>query len=180
MPNLDYSGELLEFKAEYLDVNNNSINISTLSVPTYFSGSGLGRAGSSLSASYAESASYVPGVATVAFVINGGPNPIAAGFKGSIRIPTNVTIADVGIYTNDTGSINVDIVRQLHVSYDPASGATSIVGTPLSMSNDVNYLDTDMSGWTLNLGTNDILNFLVTEADSSDLRVATVVFNLFK
>jgi hypothetical protein len=39
LPIIDFDEEILEFRAEYLDVNNNSIGIETVSLPTYFTGS---------------------------------------------------------------------------------------------------------------------------------------------
>ncbi len=39
IPNINYFNSVLTFKVDYLDVNNNSINISTFSTPTYFTGS---------------------------------------------------------------------------------------------------------------------------------------------
>jgi hypothetical protein len=39
IPNINYKDKILSFKAQYLDVNNNSIGLNTLSVPTYFTGS---------------------------------------------------------------------------------------------------------------------------------------------
>lgn len=39
IPQVNYEDKILEFKAEYLDINNNSIGVSTVSLPTYFTGS---------------------------------------------------------------------------------------------------------------------------------------------
>ena len=39
IPNIGGVDDILQYKAEYLDINNNSIGIETLSLPTYFSGS---------------------------------------------------------------------------------------------------------------------------------------------
>jgi hypothetical protein len=39
IPNVNYRNKFVTFKAEYLDINNNSIGISTVSLPTYFVGS---------------------------------------------------------------------------------------------------------------------------------------------
>ncbi len=59
VPNVNYTDKILTFKAEYLDVNNNSIGLSTLSLPTYFTGSESSTGiGSSISASYALTSSY--------------------------------------------------------------------------------------------------------------------------
>jgi len=182
LPNEFKSDDLLVFKAEYLDVNNNSLNLVTTTLPTYFTGSeSAGQAGSSVSASYAATASYVAGIASIAFTINGGSNPITTGFKGSVRIPTNVTLSDVALYTSGSGSIDVDIRKHTHTTFDPLeTGGTSIVGTPLSMSNNVKYRDTTLSGWTTSLFNGDVLNFFVSQSAGSDMRVATVVFNIIR
>lgn len=216
LPNEFKSNDLLIFKAEYLDVNNNSTSVVTYSLPTYFTGS-ASTAGSSISASYAATASvglvanainiisgsigslqtqytgsfsgsltgsvttasYTPGIASVAFVINGGSTVISTGFKGSLRIPSNVILSDVALYTSGSGSINIDIRRYNHSTFEPmSSSGTSIVGTPLSMSNNTKYRDTILSGWTTALSTGDILNFFVSESSGNDLRVATVVFDI--
>jgi hypothetical protein len=39
IPNINYFNSVLTFRSQYLDVNNNSIGLSTLSSPTYFTGS---------------------------------------------------------------------------------------------------------------------------------------------
>jgi hypothetical protein len=39
IPQVNYADKILEFKTEYLDINNNSIGVSTTSLPTYFTGS---------------------------------------------------------------------------------------------------------------------------------------------
>lgn len=39
VPNINYAGKVLSFKFQYLDINNNSSAVETISLPTYFSGS---------------------------------------------------------------------------------------------------------------------------------------------
>jgi hypothetical protein len=41
IPTVNYRQKILTFKADYLDINNNSVGVSTLSLPTYFTGSQL-------------------------------------------------------------------------------------------------------------------------------------------
>jgi hypothetical protein len=180
-----YASSSLIFKTEFYDINNNNVNIDTLSSPILLpptSTIAFGSASFADSASFANSASYAsytPGIATVAFVMNGGAYPLSTGFKGSVRIPTDVTLSEVGIYTSGSGSINIDIRLQTHTTYEPLSSSpASIVGTPLSMSNDTKYLDNTLSGWTTMLMTNDILNFFVLAVDGAELKVATIVFNV--
>jgi hypothetical protein len=184
IPNTIYANKILTFQAQYLDVNNNSIGLSTLSLPTYFTGSSnlLGSAGSSISASYASTASYAsytPSIANVSFVMNGGSAVLTTGYKGSLRVPTNVTVSSVGLFTSGSGSIDVDILRQTYDTYNPSiTAGTSIIGTPLSMSNNAKYLDTTLSGWTTSLFTDDVLNFIVKAVAGTDLKIATITFNL--
>jgi hypothetical protein len=183
IPNVNYTNKILTFKSEYLDVNNNSIGFSTLSLPTYFTGSDSlqGNAGSSISASYASTASYSPSVANVSFVMNGGSTILSTGYKGSLRIPTNVRLTGVGLFTSGSGSINVDILRQTYATYNPSiTAGTSIIGTPLSMSNTAKYLDNTLTGWTTALNTDDVLNFVVSAVAGADLKIATITFNLVR
>lgn len=148
---------------------------------TSYTGSLFGTSSFSISSSQATTASYVSSVASIAFVINGGSNPVSTGFKGSIRIPTNSKLADVALYTSGSGSVNVDLVLQDHDTYNPSIlSGTSIVGTPLSMSNNTKYLDTSLSGWTTQLLSDDIINFIVREVSGAEIKVVTVVFNLIR
>jgi len=171
-----YASSSLIFKTEFYDINNNGVGIDTISAPLFISPTGAGGFGS---ASFATSASYTPGIATVSFVVNGGISPVTTGYKGSVRMPTNVLLSNVALYTSGSGSVNVDITRQVHSSFDPVLAApTSIVGTALSMSNDTKYLDTVLSGWTTTLNTDDVLNFFFKEVDGTELKLVTVVFNI--
>ena len=63
IPNVNFSNKLLTFKTEYLDINNNSTTISTISTPVYFTGSGLNLFGGT-SASFTATASNVLGGTT--------------------------------------------------------------------------------------------------------------------
>jgi hypothetical protein len=39
LPNVNYADKILTFKADYLDINNNSVGVSTTAIPIYFTGS---------------------------------------------------------------------------------------------------------------------------------------------
>jgi hypothetical protein len=41
VPNTEYYNEYLQYKVEFFDINNNSTDISIISVPTFFSGSNI-------------------------------------------------------------------------------------------------------------------------------------------
>lgn len=176
VPILDYDNTVLTFKAEFLDVNNNSAGIAIESIPQFFDGSrqyvrtdgSTGGVGSS-------------GTVAISFVINANNRQMTPGYKGTLRMPANVTLSNVALYTNATGSINVDLRQQVHSTFSPVtSSGVSIVGTPLSMSNNIKYSDTTLSGWTTTLSTDDLINVIVKAVSGSDLKVASVVFNLTK
>ena len=86
VPITNTSNKLLTFKTEYLDTNNNSTNVSTLSTPIYFTGS---QAASS--ASYALTASYA---------LNGGTG------GGNVSSSYPFAISGSTIYSTDTTKTN--------------------------------------------------------------------------
>jgi hypothetical protein len=83
IPNTNYQTSVLTFRADYLDVNNNSTGLYTISTPVYFTGSIIPQT-IAASASYAVTASYV--------LPSGLPAGINTGsFTGSFK----------GIFTGD-------------------------------------------------------------------------------
>jgi len=191
-----YASASLVFKSEFYDINNNSVNLDVISPPTNFvapapnkgSGSGFPFSGSAvisgslivtggISGSVLGESSGGAGVAIIMDQSDGGL--LTTGYRGTIRIPTDVVISKVSMYTSGSGSIDVDIQKQTHTTFDPlpASGV-SIVGTPLSITNDTKYEDTVLSGWTTNLLADDLLNFYIISASGAELRRATVNFEI--
>jgi len=41
IPNVEYHNELLQYKVEFFDINNNSVNVSAISTPVFFTGSAI-------------------------------------------------------------------------------------------------------------------------------------------
>jgi len=41
VPNVEYHNELLQYKVEFFDINNNSVNVSAISTPAFFTGSAI-------------------------------------------------------------------------------------------------------------------------------------------
>ncbi len=41
IPNTEYHNEYLQHKIEFFDINNNSTNLSVVSIPTFFTGSNI-------------------------------------------------------------------------------------------------------------------------------------------
>ncbi len=102
LPNTTYTNKLLTFKANYLDINNNSISVSTLSLPTYFTGSEQS-VSVSVTSSAAISSSYA---LTASYAMNGGgtsdpfPYTGSAIITGSLQVTGSVTISGSSTLTN--------------------------------------------------------------------------------
>jgi hypothetical protein len=144
--NVNYVDKILTFKAEYLDVNNNSIGLSTLSLPTYFTGSEAlqGSAGSSVSASYALTSSaatsitFTPLTASYALTAGAaGGGVTGTGTVGRFTIwnGTNAisasSLIDAGTSITSSVPITGSISNAVTASYVTAS---NIRGTVTSAS----------------------------------------------
>jgi len=105
IPNVNYADSVITFRAQYLDVNNNSIGLSTFSPPTYFTGStGIQGNGSAISASYAATASNLLG-----------------GTANYIPLWTSSTVQSSSAISQNAGNIGINvpptsIQARLHVS----------------------------------------------------------------
>jgi hypothetical protein len=111
LPNLNYAGSLLTFKADYLDINNNSVGISTLSLPTYFTGSIVSGSGGD---------SYPFIIETNTFVGDG--------------VTSNYTLSKP--YDNTSIIVSVDGLTYTETKdYSLAASTLSFVSAPPSQSN---------------------------------------------
>ena len=139
--NVNYADKILTFKAEYLDVNNNSIGLSTLSLPTYFTGSDVlqGNANSSISASYALTSSaatsitFTPLTASYALTAGAaGGGVVGTGTVGRFTIWNGVSsigassLIDAGTSITSSVPITGSISNAVTASY--AATASNVLG----------------------------------------------------
>lgn len=108
LPNLEFQNEILEFKAEYLDINNNSIGVSTVSLPTFFTGSEIVLSSAysgSFSGTFTGDGSGLTGVEIF-------PYTGSAIITGSLDITGSLVVSGSGTLRNIgpaefTGSVNI-------------------------------------------------------------------------
>ncbi len=139
VPNVNYTDKILTFKAEYLDINNNSIGLSTLSLPTYFTGSSVtitstGGSGSSsyaLTSSFATTASYarnsdlLDGLNSTIFATTGSNS-----FIGNQSISGAVTASNARITTRlDVGTVGQSTTHRVWSAGDTDIVALNPVGS---------------------------------------------------
>lgn len=102
--------------------------------------------------------------ADVEFIIDGGGNPITTGVKGYLRMPWAATISQWAVMADQSGSIQIDILRGNNVL-----PTTSIVGggTKPNLTSAQFIGRTSPSGWTSTvLVADDWLGFQVTSAST--------------
>ena len=104
LQNVNFKNKVLTFKAEYLDVNNNSIGITTLSTPRYFFGSTTPFDSSSVaSSSYALTASYAINAANSSG--QSFPYTGSAIISGSLRVTGSLEFTQGGTYVTGSATI---------------------------------------------------------------------------
>lgn len=127
IPNTTYQTSVLTFRADYLDVNNNSTGLYTLSTPAYFTGSIIPQ-GISVSSSYAVTASYVlpsglpstinTGSFTGSFVGDG------SGLVGIISTNSGTTVSDHGTILGAAAVLNFE--NELTIALSTATASIGI------------------------------------------------------
>jgi hypothetical protein len=110
---------------------------------------------------------------TIPFIIDGGGTTITTGIKGTLHIPFAATILEWTITSDQVGSINVDINKSSFSGYPTTS---SITGSEhLILSSAQKNQSSTLSGWTVDITADDILEF---EVDSVST-VEKVTINLY-
>lgn len=115
----------------------------------------------SVSASYAETASYYREVKTFGITIDGGGSAITTGVKGDITIPFSCTIDSWYITADQAGSIVIDVWKDTLANFPPTV-ADTIAGTEKpSLSGAAFNSDTNLTSFTRSLAANDVIRFNV-------------------
>jgi hypothetical protein len=110
--------------------------------------------------------SWQQDVRTITFVIDGGGQAIAAGFKGVLEIPFACTIDRWTILADQAGSAVVDIWRDTYAQFPPVA-ADTITGTAKpTLSSAQKAQSTTLTGWSTSLAADNYLGFNVDSAST--------------
>lgn len=167
-----YSGSIAELASLRVD---NAISASQFSGSFFGNGSGItGVITSSfaisaswappvpsVSASYAETASYYREIKTFGITIDGGGSAITTGVKGDITIPFACAVDSWYITADQAGSIVIDVWKDTFSNFPPTI-ADSIAGSekPTLAAASFNS-DTSLTTFTRSLAANDVIRFNV-------------------
>jgi hypothetical protein len=99
-------------------------------------------------------------LATAASIIlDGNGAPFTTGVKAYLQIPFNATITSVTLLADQTGSVVVDIWKDTYANFPPTVADTICGGSKPTISSNIKYTDSTLTGWTKTITANDILAF---------------------
>lgn len=98
---------------------------------------------------------------SITFIIDGGGATITAGIKGDLEIPFDCTINYVVLLSDQTGSIVVDIWKDIYANYPPTVADSITAAVKPKITADVKSKDTTLIGWTTSIVAGDTLRFNV-------------------
>ena len=93
----------------------------------------------------------------IAFIVDGGGAVLNTGVAGELYIPWAMTINQVVLLADQTGSVVVDIYKAAYASYPPSSSICASAKPTISSTN--KYSDATLTGWTTTISAGDTLRF---------------------
>jgi len=112
----------------------------------------------------------------IVFVIDGGGSAITTGVKGELPVPYGCTVVEWRIYSDQSGSIVVDIWKDSHANYPPTVADTITGSDKPTLSSTDHNKSTALTGWTTALSDLDVLRYNVDSASTvTRVTVALIV-----
>lgn len=143
--------------------NGGSINFRMDDIALHLSGSGQPAVPGGLTQQQAD-ARYLQLLAAgeaIEFVIDGGGAEIATGVQGDLEIPFACTILAATLLADQTGSIVVNVWKDVYANFPPTVADKITASAPPTISTATNSQDTTLTGWTKTIAAGDILRFNV-------------------
>jgi hypothetical protein len=100
----------------------------------------------------------------VVFVIDAGGVVISTGLRGCLYIPFNGTIISANILADVSGSIVVDIWKDVYANYPPADADSICASAPLTIANATHAAGV-VATWNKTITAGDVLSFNIDSID---------------
>ena len=113
---------------------------------------------------------------TLNVVINGNGAVVSTGVKLDVVMDFACTIVGVTTLADQTGSIVVNIWKDVHANFPPTVADKITASAPPTISAGTKAQDTTLTGWTTAISAGDVLRFNVDSCSS--IRRATVALKL--
>ncbi len=114
----------------------------------------------------------------IGITIDGGGQAITTGIKGDISIPYNCTISSAVLLADQSGSIVIDVWKDVIANFPPTVADTITASAKPTLSSATNSTDSTLTGWTTAVSAGDILRFKVDSATT--VQRVTLVLNVQK
>jgi len=98
---------------------------------------------------------------SITFVIDGVCAAIAPGEKGHLEIPFDCTIQRVTMEADQTGSVVVDIWKDIYANFPPTNADSITSATPPTITAAQKSQDAALTNWTTSISAGDILAYNV-------------------
>lgn len=98
--------------------------------------------------------------------IDGAGSAITTGVKGYIEIPHAMTISQVTMLADQSGSAVVDIWKDTYANYPPTDADTITASAVPTISTATKSQDSTLTGWTTSVSAGDIIGFNVDSAST--------------
>lgn len=111
-------------------------------------------------------------------VIDGIGSTITTGVKGDVRIDFPCTIKQWTLLADQSGSIQVDIWKDIFANFPPTVADTITASAPPVLTSEASNEDSTLTGWTTSIAAGDTLRFNVDSV--STVQRVTLVLKLHK
>ena len=105
--------------------------------------------------------SWVAQYSSITFIIDGGGAAITTGIKGDLTIPFNCTITEWTILADQSGSIVVDVWKDVYANYPPTVADTITASAKPTVTSSIKNQSSTLTGWTTTITSGDTLRFNV-------------------
>lgn len=103
---------------------------------------------------------------TITYVIDGGGAVPTAGVKGFLQVPYNCTIQSVTLLADQSGSVVVDIWKDIYANYPPTDADSITASAVPTISSATNSTDSTLTGWTTAITAGDVLGYNIDSISS--------------
>ena len=97
------------------------------------------------------------GEGAILVVMDGNTYTLGTGIAARFVVPKDLTITQVTLLADQTGSIVIDIWKDTYANYPPTNADTITGGSEPTISSAIKYQDGTLSGWTTGLTSGDTL-----------------------
>ena len=142
-------------KTDALNSATTVVNVASATAPT---------AGQILQATGSTAATWQSRTIAIPFVVDGGGAAITAGQKGHLEIPFACTITGWTILADQSGSIVVDVWKDIYANFPPTVADTIAGSEKPTLSAVQKNQDLTLTTWTTSIAAGDVLAFNVDSA----------------